>query len=102
MSMKLRSAGPSPFGRKVRIAAAALGLAGDITVENTDTMDEDDSIRRQNPLGKIPALILDDGRVLYDSRVIVEMKMRADGRRGPAGTWQGEQWLARRQRGTVA
>ncbi len=72
MSMKLRSAGPSPFGRKVRIAAAALGLAGDITVENTDTMDEDDSIRRQNPLGKIPALILDDGRVLYDSRVIVE------------------------------
>ena len=72
MSMKLRSAGPSPFGRKVRIAAAALGLAGDITVENTDTMDEDDSIRRQNPLGKIPALILDDGRVLYDSLVIVE------------------------------
>ena len=35
-------------------------------------MSPDDTIRAENPLGKIPALILEDGRVLYDSRVIIE------------------------------
>jgi glutathione S-transferase len=68
----LRSSPASPFGRKVKIAAAVLGLSGEITVEMTDTTDPNDSIRKQNPLGKIPALVLDDGKVLYDSRVIVE------------------------------
>jgi glutathione S-transferase len=68
----LKSAPASPFGRKVRIAAAVCGLSGRITVEGTDTTDPGDSIRRQNPLGKIPALILEDGAVLFDSRVIVE------------------------------
>jgi glutathione S-transferase len=29
-------------------------------------------LRRQNPLGKIPTLILEDGTALYDSRVIVD------------------------------
>ncbi|MCZ6773426.1 MAG: glutathione S-transferase N-terminal domain-containing protein, partial [Proteobacteria bacterium] len=72
MSYTLRMAGPSPFARKVIIAAAVLGLEGDMTLDPSNTMDETDSIRAQNPLGKIPALILDDGRVLYDSRVIVE------------------------------
>lgn len=72
MKATLRMAGPSPFARKVRIAAAELGLDGDITLDPSDTMDESDSIRAQNPLGKIPALVLEDGRVLYDSRVIVE------------------------------
>jgi glutathione S-transferase len=37
-----------------------------------DTNDPADSLRRENPLGKIPALILDDGTVLFDSRVILE------------------------------
>jgi glutathione S-transferase len=41
-------------------------------VEATDTTDPADPIRRDNPLGKIPALILEDGAVLYDSRVILE------------------------------
>ena len=68
----LRSAPASPFGRKVRIAAALCGLSERISVEATDTTDPGDSIRRQNPLGKIPALILEDGTVLFDSRVIVE------------------------------
>ncbi len=72
MRFTLRTAGPSPFGRKIRLAASLLGLADDIAIEPANTMDADDSVRRQNPLGKIPALILEDGRVLYDSRVIVE------------------------------
>ncbi len=72
MGMTLRTVAPSPFGRKVRLAAAVLGLTDDIAIEAADTMDPEDSILGQNPLGKIPALILDDGRVLYDSRVIIE------------------------------
>ncbi|WP_417686422.1 glutathione S-transferase family protein [Roseibium sp.] len=68
----LRSSPASPFGRKVKIAADVLGLKPLINVEATNTADPDDSIRQQNPLGKIPALIIEDGTVLYDSRVIVE------------------------------
>jgi len=70
--MQLRSSPASPFGRKVKIAAHFLGLMDRITVVPADTTDPTDSLRRQAPLGKIPALILDDGTALYDSRVIVE------------------------------
>jgi len=70
--MILRSVPPSPFGRKVIIAASVLGLSDQICVEQADTNDGADSIRRQNPLGKIPVLVLDDGSTLYDSRVILE------------------------------
>jgi glutathione S-transferase len=68
----LRAAAPSPFARKVRIAAAVLELDDRIEISATDTGDPDDSLRKQNPLGKIPALILESGEVLYDSAVIVE------------------------------
>ncbi len=70
--MILRSAPASPFARKVRIAASLLGLKDQIDVQNTDTADPNDAIRQQNPVGKIPALVLDDGTTLFDSRVIVE------------------------------
>lgn len=68
----LRSSPPSPFGRKVKIAASVLGLAERIEVVATDTTNADDPIRRLNPLGKIPTLQLEDGSTLFDSRVIVE------------------------------
>ena len=70
--LTLRTSPPSPFGRKVRIAAAILGLEGRIAVELADTADPADSLRRQNPLGKIPALIDERGEAIFDSRVIVE------------------------------
>jgi glutathione S-transferase len=70
--MILRSSPASPFGRKVRIAISLLGLADKIEVRETDLNDPADSIRVQNPLGKVPALIVDDGTVYYDSRVILE------------------------------
>lgn len=70
--MILRSSPASPFGRKVRIAASLLDLAGKIDVRETDLNDPADSIRVQNPIGKIPALILEDGTTYYDSRVILE------------------------------
>jgi len=70
--MILRSTPPSPFGRKVKLAASILGLSGDIKVEAADTNDDNDTLRKQNPVGKIPVLVLEDGTTLFDSRVILE------------------------------
>jgi glutathione S-transferase len=70
--MILRSSPPSPFGRKVKLASGILGLDPQITIEKADPTDPDDPLRRQNPIGKIPALIIEDGTVLYDSPVILE------------------------------
>jgi glutathione S-transferase len=80
--MILRSAPASPFGRKVRIAAALLGLTRQIEVAPTDTGDPQDSIRKQNPLGKIPTLLLEDDTPIFDSRVILDfLDARAGGHR---------------------
>ncbi|HTR14683.1 MAG TPA: glutathione S-transferase family protein [Roseiarcus sp.] len=68
----LRSNPASPFVRKVRIVAARLNLDDRIELSDADTSDPADPLRTQNPLGKIPALILENGEVLYDSAVIVE------------------------------
>jgi glutathione S-transferase len=73
-SMKLLWSSRSPFVRKVMVAAHEVGVAGRIATErvvvaankpNADVM-------AVNPLNKIPTLVLDDGTVLYDSRVICE------------------------------
>jgi glutathione S-transferase len=68
----LRSSAASPFARKVRIAAALLGLDDRIEILAADTNDAQDSLRSQNPLGKIPALLLKNGETIFDSAVIVE------------------------------
>jgi len=70
--MILRSTLTSPFGRKVRMTAEVLGLVGRIRLVPADTLDPADSLRAENPLGKMPCLILADGTPLYDSKVIVE------------------------------
>ena len=80
--LTLRSSPSSPFVRKVRIAASVLGLERDIAIEPADTMSPSDTVRQQNPLGKIPALVLEDGTVLFDSRVILDyLDHRAGGGR---------------------
>lgn len=80
--MILRTAPPSPFGRKVRIAASVLGLDSEIRIENADTNNPVDTIRVQNPVGKIPILVLEDGSTLFDSRVILDyLDHRAGGGR---------------------
>jgi glutathione S-transferase len=70
--MILRSSPPSPFGRKVRISLAVLGFDNDVRIEPADTSDLNDNVRQQNPLGKIPVLITEDGTAYYDSRVILD------------------------------
>jgi glutathione S-transferase len=80
--LTLRNSPASPFVRKVRIAASVLGLDREIMLEPADTMSPSDSVRQQNPLGKIPALVLEDGTVLFDSRVILDyLDHRAGGGR---------------------
>jgi len=70
--MLLRSALPSPFGRKVQIALSLLGFDKVVEFEPADTGNPSDSLRTQNPLGKIPVLVAEDGTAYYDSRVILE------------------------------
>lgn len=70
--MFLRTSLTSPFGRKPRLAAAVTGLADRVEVVVANFLDDNDSLRVQNPLGKIPTLVLADGSTLYDSRVILE------------------------------
>jgi glutathione S-transferase len=70
--MILRFSPSSPFVRKVRIAVALLGFEAEVTLERADTTDPADSLRKINPLGKIPVLIVEDGSAIYDSRVILE------------------------------
>jgi len=70
--MILRSSPPSPFGRKIKLAIGILGFDSEVTIEKADPTDAGDSLRKQNPLGKIPALIIENGTVLYDSPVILE------------------------------
>ena len=80
--LKLRFAPVSPFVRKVRIGAALAGLAPEIEIVAAETGDPSDVLRQQNPLGKVPALVLEDGSTLYDSPVILEyLDHRAGGGR---------------------
>jgi glutathione S-transferase len=66
--MKLLGSNRSPYFRKVRVAIAEKGVPCDI-VELAASAPE---VAAANPLAKIPTLIRDDGRPLYDSAVIVE------------------------------
>jgi glutathione S-transferase len=70
--MILRSSPASPFGRKVRIAISLLSFDSQIRIEPADPTNASDTLRQQNPLGKIPALIAENGIAYYDSRVILD------------------------------
>ena len=72
--MKLLWSSRSPFVRKVMVAAHEVGVAGRIATERVVVGADKPNPRVMalNPLNKIPTLVLDDGAVLYDSRVIAE------------------------------
>ncbi|WP_232478749.1 glutathione S-transferase family protein [Roseomonas rosulenta] len=72
--MKLHWSPRSPFVRKVMVAAHELGLADRITIVRTVVAMAKPAIELlpENPLGKIPTLVLEDGTILYDSLVIME------------------------------
>ena len=68
--MKLIYTNASPYARKVRIAAQETGQTLDLAYDHPTA--EDSGVPAVNPLGKVPALVLDDGRVIVDSPVICE------------------------------
>ncbi len=68
--MKLIGSLTSPYVRKVRIVFLEKKVDVDLELENVWATDT--KIAHNNPLGKIPCLLLDDGEAIYDSRVIAE------------------------------
>jgi glutathione S-transferase len=71
--MKLYARPASPFVRKVRVMARETGLVDKIEEIMLGSPEEMmTEMPKHNPLGKIPALILDDDSILYDSKVICE------------------------------
>ena len=73
--MKLYGSLTSPFVRTVRIAAIELGLGSEVVL--TPTVVKPTEPNRAygasiNPLRRVPALETGDGRMIVDSRVIVE------------------------------
>jgi glutathione S-transferase len=70
--MKLYSSPTSPFVRKVRIVIREKGAAHLVTEEVVSALADPASLHAANPLGKVPALALDDGRTLFDSPLICE------------------------------
>lgn len=70
--MKLISSGTSPFVRKVHVLLHETGQMDDLEIvtARTSPFDTAPEVASANPLGKIPALIRDEGPTIYDSRVI--------------------------------
>ena len=70
--MKLHWSPRSPFVRKVMICVHELGLPDQIECVRTvvSAIEPNLNLMHDNPLSKIPTLVLDDGRAIYDSSVI--------------------------------
>jgi len=66
--MKLLGSSRSPYAHKVRVAIAEKGIACEFVEANPVSPE----VAAANPLAKIPTLVRDDGRSLYDSSVIIE------------------------------
>src|ERR1041385_1729051 len=74
MRMKLHWSPRSPFVRKVMIVAHEIGIAEQIDCVRTvaATTKPHAELMKDNPLSKLPTLVLGDGTVIYDSPVICE------------------------------
>ena len=72
--MKLYFSPFSPYVRKCLVVGHELGLDARITLlpSSAHPVTRDQAIIANNPLGKVPTLLTDDGQALYDSRVICE------------------------------
>jgi glutathione S-transferase len=80
--MKLHWSPRSPFVRKVMIVLHETGQLDDVELVRSMVampLPPNPSVLRDNPLGKIPTLVTDDGIALFDSRVICEyLNLRAN------------------------
>jgi glutathione S-transferase len=95
-TMRLLWSSRSPFVRKVMVVAHELGMADALALERVvvSGASTTPSVMALNPLNKIPTLVLPDGAMLFDSRVIAEyFSTRSGGALLPAGA---ERWRALR------
>jgi glutathione S-transferase len=91
--MRLLGSPRSPYVRKVRVAAAELGL--DVEHDPTDPWADPADLLAANPIGKVPTLVTDDDQALFDSRVILAfLDQLSGGRLYPPGE---AQWPVRRR-----
>ena len=72
MRFRLHWSPTSPYVRKVMVAAHELGLADRIDLVPTRVETVVADVAADNPLARIPALVLPDGTTLFDSLVIAE------------------------------
>lgn len=70
--MKLYHSPTSPFARKVRILIREKDALGRVTEELISAMEDPAALHAANPLGKIPALVMNDGTSFFDSPLICE------------------------------
>lgn len=72
--MKLWYSPASPFVRKVLILAHETGLIDQLELVDaaTTALNPNTDLAKDNPLGKIPTLVTDDGLSIFDSKVICE------------------------------
>jgi len=70
--MKLFHSKTSPYVRKVMVLAHEAGIVDQLELlpASVNPIKRDETVVVQNPLGKVPTLVLDDDSVLFDSRVI--------------------------------
>lgn len=88
--MQLLMAGPSPFVRKVLVLMHETAQADDIALQQVTAGPgkTEAALKAANPVGKIPALVREDGPTLYDSRVICRfLDARADAGLYPPQGW---------------
>lgn len=68
--MKIYIATPSPFARKARVSLLEKQIPHEVIIDNP--WQPESRVKDLNSLAKIPTLVLDDGRVIHDSKVIFE------------------------------
>lgn len=98
--MKLHWSPKSPYVRKVMMCAQELQVTDRLTLVRSVAamLKPNPAIMQDNPLSKIPTLVLDDGMVLFDSSVICQyLNELVQGpliaNTGPA-RWQALRWEA--------
>lgn len=86
----------SPYARKTLVIAYETGLLETLNLKAVQVWEEEDAVRVQNPLGKIPVLIHERVGALYDSRVICDFLISESNKSDlmPGGE---QRWVVERQ-----
>ena len=70
--MRLRTSNTTPYGRKVSAVIIERGLSDRVDIVPTDPWAADTDLPKDNPMGKVPTLVLDDGTAMFDSSLLCE------------------------------